>query len=49
MLMRIRDLKVQSTHWYHRASDKAVDQIAEARVIKADHTGEYDYDFSHLK
>ena len=27
------------------ANDKAVDLIAEARVIKADHIGEYDYDF----
>ncbi|HDD5096574.1 TPA: superantigen-like protein SSL2 [Staphylococcus aureus] len=31
------------------ASDKAVDQIAEARVIKEDHTGEYDYDFFPFK
>ncbi len=31
------------------ANDKAVDLIAEARVIKADRIGEYDYDFSHLK
>lgn len=32
-----------------KASDKAVDQIAEARVIKEDHTGEYDYDFFPFK
>ena len=32
-----------------KASDKVVDQVAEARVIKEDHTGEYAYDFSHLK
>lgn len=50
MLMRIRDLKVQSTYYgITEASDKAVDQIAEARVIKEDHTGEYDYDFFPFK
>ncbi|SHE00351.1 superantigen-like protein [Staphylococcus argenteus] len=32
-----------------KANDKAVDQIAEVRVVKEDHRGEYDYDFSHLK
>ncbi|HGO4011318.1 TPA: superantigen-like protein SSL2 [Staphylococcus aureus] len=31
------------------ANDKAVDLIAEARVIKADHIGEYDYDFFPFK
>ncbi|HFD6523917.1 TPA: superantigen-like protein SSL2 [Staphylococcus aureus] len=31
------------------SSDKVVDQIAEARVIKEDHTGEYDYDFFPFK
>lgn len=31
------------------ANDKAVDLIAEARVIKEDHTGEYDYDFFPFK
>ncbi len=30
-------------------NDKAVDLIAEARVIKADHIGEYDYDFFPFK
>ncbi|EOB6956720.1 TPA: superantigen-like protein, partial [Staphylococcus aureus] len=32
-----------------KASDKVVDQVAEARVIKEDHTGEYDYDFFPFK
>ncbi|HDJ2888278.1 TPA: superantigen-like protein SSL2 [Staphylococcus aureus] len=31
------------------ANDKVVDQIAEARVIKEDHIGEYDYDFFPFK
>ena len=32
-----------------KANDKAVDQIAEARVVKEDHRGEYDYDFFPFK
>ncbi|HEI7352012.1 TPA: superantigen-like protein SSL2 [Staphylococcus aureus] len=32
-----------------KASDKVVDQIVEARVIKEDHTGEYDYDIFPFK
>ncbi|HDG8500788.1 TPA: superantigen-like protein SSL2 [Staphylococcus aureus] len=32
-----------------KASDKVVDHIAEGRVIKEDHTGEYDYSFFPLK